>query len=230
VEPSCWTLGDRGCPQLELESKDEAVFRAIGDVLGSVFMPLRTASALHRAVARVPGVTWIPDAVDAAAGRHGLGITHEDSGSAPRSVLIFDEYTLAYTGSQVYFVKGAGGTTGDVLFGTDAVMDRGIVDRRGRCPPRPPAEADPSMGTVPGPGLPRYAGGGTREEPRPEAGPSAGRSAASDLGLPRSGPGSLHPLPSGAFPFLRQPRRRRHPGISAEGTTRHDAPCVRPAV
>lgn len=115
------------------ESKDEAVFRSIGDLLGSVIMPSETASALYKAVAKIPGITWIPDAVDAA-GRHGIGITHSDSGSATRSVLIFDEDTLAYFGSQAYFTRGAGGTGGDVLFGTDAVMERGVVDRQGDVP------------------------------------------------------------------------------------------------
>ncbi|MFE9677097.1 CU044_5270 family protein [Streptomyces sp. NPDC006259] len=117
----------------EGESEDEAVFRTIGDLLGRVIMPPATASALYKAVARIPGVTWIPDAVDAA-GRHGVGITHKDSGSATRSVLIFDGDTLAYIGSQGYFVGGAQGTAGDVLFGTDAVMDRGVVDRQGEVP------------------------------------------------------------------------------------------------
>ncbi|MEW2288763.1 CU044_5270 family protein [Streptomyces sp. NPDC047841] len=119
------------------ESKDEAVFRGIGDLLGSVIMPPATASALYKAVARVPGVTWIPDAVDAA-GRHGIGITHQDSGSATRSVLIFDKDTLAYLGSQAYFTDGGAttrGTRGDVLFGVDAVMARGVVDRHGEVPP-----------------------------------------------------------------------------------------------
>ncbi|MFD5569668.1 CU044_5270 family protein [Streptomyces cadmiisoli] len=118
------------------DSKDEAVFRTIGELLGSVIMPPATASALYKAVARIPGVTWIPDAVDAA-GRHGIGITHEDPGSATRTVLIFDKETLAYTGSQGYLVSDgteAGGTTGDVLFGIDAVMERGVVDRHGEVP------------------------------------------------------------------------------------------------
>ncbi|MEW1681914.1 CU044_5270 family protein [Streptomyces sp. NPDC093594] len=117
------------------ESEDEAVFRTIGDLLGSVIMPPETASALYKAVARIPGITRIPDAVDAA-GRHGIGITHRDSGSATRSVLIFDKGTLAYLGSQAYFTRGAGGAGDDVLFGTDAVMQRGVVDRQGDVPAR----------------------------------------------------------------------------------------------
>ncbi|WP_426567390.1 CU044_5270 family protein [Streptomyces canus] len=118
------------------ESEDEAVFRTIGDLLGSVIMPPATASALYKAVAKVPGITWIPDAVDAA-GRHGIGITHRDGGSATRSVLIFDKDTLAYIGSQAYFISDgakARGATSDVLFGIDAVMERGVVDRHGEVP------------------------------------------------------------------------------------------------
>ncbi|MDX3236053.1 CU044_5270 family protein [Streptomyces sp. ME03-5709C] len=122
------TAVDRG------ESQDEAVFRTIGDLLGSVIMPPATASALYKAVAKVPGVTWIPDAVDAA-GRHGIGITHRDGGSATRSVLVFDKDTLAYIGSQAYFINGgAKGSAGDVLYGIDAVVERGVVDRPGEVP------------------------------------------------------------------------------------------------
>jgi hypothetical protein len=120
------------------DSKDEAVFRTIGDLLGSAIMPPATASALYKSVARIPGITWIPDAADAA-GRHGIGITLRAAGSATRSVLIFNKETLAYTGSQDYFTNGgakadARGTTGDVLFGINAVMARGVVDRHGEVP------------------------------------------------------------------------------------------------
>jgi hypothetical protein len=118
------------------DSKDEAVFRTIGDLLGSVIMPPATASALYKAVAKIPGITWIPNAVDAA-GRHGIGITHEDAGSATRSVLIFDKDTLAYIGSQAYFINNEAkvrGTTSDALFSIDAVMERGVVDRHGEVP------------------------------------------------------------------------------------------------
>ena len=120
------------------DSKDEAVFRTIGDLLGSVITPPATASALYQAVAKIPGITWIPDAADAA-GRHGIGITHRDAGSATRSVLIFNKDTLAYTGSQAYFINhqakaNARGTTSDVLFGIDAVMGRGVVDRHSEVP------------------------------------------------------------------------------------------------
>ncbi|WP_329036827.1 CU044_5270 family protein [Streptomyces sp. NBC_00178] len=122
----------------ERETKDEAVFGTVGDLLFNAIMPPATASALYQAAARIPGVTWIPDAVDAA-GRHGIGITRRDARSATRTVLIFDKDTLAYTGSQSYFINhkskaDARGTTGDVLYGTDAVMERGVVDRHDEAP------------------------------------------------------------------------------------------------
>ncbi|GEC05022.1 hypothetical protein SSP24_26770 [Streptomyces spinoverrucosus] len=47
-------------------------------------------------------------------------------------MLIFDKDTLAYLGSQAYFVNDgarARGATSDVLFGIDAVMGCGVVDR-----------------------------------------------------------------------------------------------------
>ncbi|WP_167529575.1 hypothetical protein [Streptomyces spinoverrucosus] len=46
--------------------------------------------------------------------------------------MIFDKDTLAYLGSQAYFVNDgarARGATSDVLFGIDAVMGCGVVDR-----------------------------------------------------------------------------------------------------
>ncbi|WP_405668867.1 CU044_5270 family protein [Streptomyces sp. NBC_00055] len=123
------------------DSKDEAVFGWIRDLLASAIMPPATASALYKAVAEIPGITRLPDAVDAA-GRHGIGITHKDARSATRSVLIFNKDTLAYLGSQEYFVNygakaKAGGTTSDMLYGINAVMERGVVDRQGEVPAKP---------------------------------------------------------------------------------------------
>ncbi|MFC7263019.1 CU044_5270 family protein [Streptomyces lutosisoli] len=116
------------------DSKDQAVFGTIGDLLRSTIMPPETASALYKAVERIPGVTQIPDAVDAA-GRHGIGITREDAGSATRDVWIFDKHSFAYLGSRSYMTKDkARGITTDTLYGIDAVMKRAVVDRHGEEP------------------------------------------------------------------------------------------------
>lgn len=107
------------------------------DPEGGSLRPWLLGIATHKAHNANRGLRRrIPDAVDAA-GRHGIGITHEDAGSATRSVLIFDKGTLAYIGSQAYFVNNAAkarGTTSDAMFSIDAVMERGVVDRHGEVP------------------------------------------------------------------------------------------------
>jgi len=75
-------------------SQDETVFRNVGDLLRSTIMPPATASALYKVLERIPGVTVIPDTVDAA-GRHGIGITRKDPASATRDEWIFKKNTLA---------------------------------------------------------------------------------------------------------------------------------------
>ncbi|MEV7857729.1 CU044_5270 family protein [Streptomyces hirsutus] len=116
------------------DSKHQAVFGRIGDLLSSTIMPPATASGLYKAVERIPGVTQIPDAVDAA-GRHGIGITREDAESATRDVWIFDKHTFAHLGSRSYITRDeARGITTDTLYGIDAVMVRAVVDRHGEEP------------------------------------------------------------------------------------------------
>jgi len=118
------------------ETRDEAVFGRIGGLLHSTVMPPATAGALYRVVERIPGVTVVPDAVDAA-GRHGIGVTRRDPGSATRDEWIFDRDTLAYRGSRSYFTRNsARGIAADTLYGTDAVMRRAVVDRHGEEPAR----------------------------------------------------------------------------------------------
>ncbi|MFI7295289.1 CU044_5270 family protein [Streptomyces sp. NPDC050121] len=118
----------------EGESKEQAVFSQIGDLVSETIMPPANASAFYKAAAKIPGVKEIPDAVDAA-GRHGIGITREDAGSATRDEWIFDKGTLAYLGSRSYMTKDkARGITTDTLYGTDAVIKRAVVDRHGEEP------------------------------------------------------------------------------------------------
>ncbi|WP_128379743.1 CU044_5270 family protein [Streptomyces cavernae] len=118
----------------EGESKDQAVYGKIGDLLRETVMPPANAAALYKAVARIPGVTEIADAVDAA-GRHGIGITREDAASATRDEWIFDRKSLAYLGSRSYITKDKRkGARPDTLFGIDAVMQRAVVDRHGEEP------------------------------------------------------------------------------------------------
>lgn len=115
-------------------SEDETVFRNVGELLGSTILPPATASALYKVVEKIPGVTVIPDAVDAA-GRHGIGITRKDSTSTTRDEWIFNKDTLAYLGSRSYMTADKRtGVTPDTLYGIDAIMERGVVDNPGEVP------------------------------------------------------------------------------------------------
>ncbi|MHA5050714.1 CU044_5270 family protein [Streptomyces sp. SD15] len=118
----------------EGESKEQAVFSSIGDLVSETIMPPANASAFYKAAAKIPGVKEIPDAVDAA-GRHGIAITREDASSATRYEWIFDKGTLAFLGSRSYITKDeVKGITSDTLFGTSAIMERTVVDQHGKEP------------------------------------------------------------------------------------------------
>ncbi|MFD7922761.1 CU044_5270 family protein [Streptomyces sp. NPDC059740] len=115
------------------ETRDQAVFSTVGDLVSANSMPPENAAAFYRAIARIPGVRKVPDAVDAA-GRHGVGITLAHSAWADREVWIFDRDTLAYLGSRMYLTENGKSGRHEVLGGLDAVMQRGVVDRVGARP------------------------------------------------------------------------------------------------
>ncbi|MEU5836158.1 CU044_5270 family protein [Streptomyces diacarni] len=120
------------------QTRDQAVFEAIGDLVVNNLMPPENAAAFYRALARVPGVRKVPDAVDAA-GRHGVGITLKRSAYASRVVWIFDRDTLAYLGSRSYMAEDGKPGHDEALAGIDAVMKLGVVDRVGAKPEKPQA-------------------------------------------------------------------------------------------
>ncbi|MEU5955346.1 CU044_5270 family protein [Streptomyces sp. NPDC047525] len=122
------------------ETKAQAVFDKIGGLLGATIMPPENAAALYKAVAKLPGVTEVPDAVDAA-GRHGIGITLDESSYTTREEWIFDKKSFTYLGSRGYMTKNhqPGGRPGregnpEVLYGSSAVLERAVVDQRGMEP------------------------------------------------------------------------------------------------
>ncbi|MFF4030855.1 CU044_5270 family protein [Streptomyces sviceus] len=120
---------------VEGESRDQAVFSLIGDLIGGAVMPPANAAAFYRAAARLPGVREIPDAVDAT-GRHGIAITLDDTGFATRDEWIFDKRTLALLGSRFYITDPDRGITTEALAGTSAVMETAVVDKQGEVPAR----------------------------------------------------------------------------------------------
>ncbi|KRV49155.1 hypothetical protein AQ490_21340 [Wenjunlia vitaminophila] len=110
---------------------DQGAFVAIGDMLRHSAAPPATSAALYRAAARIPGVTTLPDAVDAA-GRHGVAVARTHDGE--RQEWIFDENSLRFLGTRTVLVKdsawGKAGTTVESV----ALTATGIVDEPGHTP------------------------------------------------------------------------------------------------
>lgn len=115
------------------KDRGQAVFNQIGDLVREQIMPSATAAAFYRAAARIPGVTELPDAVDAA-GRPGIAIARADAADGTRTEWIFDRTSLDYLGERTVFSRDTErAEAGTVLF-TSAVLERAVVDKSGRAP------------------------------------------------------------------------------------------------
>ncbi|MFF3328963.1 CU044_5270 family protein [Streptomyces sp. NPDC002888] len=119
-------------PTAQSRERDQAVFEQIGSLLGGL-MPPRTAAALYRAAAKIPGVTPDPQARDAI-GRRGLGIARDDTRYGIRTEWVFHEKDYSFLGSRSYLIKDASyGKAGTLLSGA-AELEHGVVDEAGRRP------------------------------------------------------------------------------------------------
>ncbi|MEV4629188.1 CU044_5270 family protein [Micromonospora sp. NPDC049523] len=88
--------------------QDQRVFELFCEIVQGQYLPAPVLAALFEAVATLPGVVVIPDAVDAA-GRHGVGVARTTDGLG--SALIFDPTTHEYLGSQDVKVVPTGPAT-----------------------------------------------------------------------------------------------------------------------
>ena len=105
---------------------DQEAFVTIGDLLKESAAPPQITAALYRAAALIPGVTSVPDAIDAA-GRHGIAVARDDG--TVRSEWIFNATTDELLGEREVLTKDdpeRGGRAGDVV-GTTAIMTKAIV-------------------------------------------------------------------------------------------------------
>jgi len=109
---------------------DSYVFTVAGDLIRERYLPPASLAAVFRATARVPGITVVGDAVDAA-GRHGISVGVNAHGV--RRELIFDRTSLAYLGERTITLGPNGGRTGNVT-GQAAQLRLAIVDRPGQLP------------------------------------------------------------------------------------------------
>ncbi|MFI5675512.1 CU044_5270 family protein [Streptomyces cellulosae] len=119
-------------PQPDRRERDQAVFEQIGFMIGRV-MPPRTAAALYRAAAKIPGVTPAPQAHDAI-GRKGLGIARDDTRYGIRTEWVFDAKTFDFLGSRSYLTKDGSYGKAGTLLSSEAVLEHAVVDEAGRQP------------------------------------------------------------------------------------------------
>jgi hypothetical protein len=106
------------------QSPGQEAFTTIGDLLDESIAPPEVSAALYKAAALIPGVSVVPDAVDAI-GRPGVAVSFTFNGE--QSEWIFDKNTLQWLGERD-FMNGT-------LTGKTAVLGRAFVDHPGEIPP-----------------------------------------------------------------------------------------------
>ncbi|MFJ1823300.1 CU044_5270 family protein [Streptomyces sp. NPDC087532] len=113
------------------QDPDQRAFTAIGDLLAETWAPPQVGAALYKAAAKIPGVTVIDAATDAA-GREGVAVARTAHGQ--QTQWIFDRTTYAFLGERTVLTEsGDAGPAGTVV-GTSAVLTRAAVDRTGETP------------------------------------------------------------------------------------------------
>jgi hypothetical protein len=116
-----------------LIEENQAMLMSAGVMMQDGIMPSAQAAALFRAVARIPGVTVVEDAVDAL-GRHGVGIAREDAKQPFRTEWIFDRKTHQLLGQRNSVTRDFGGLKKGTVSSDSATVRRAVVDKAGQRP------------------------------------------------------------------------------------------------
>ncbi|MFE9250097.1 CU044_5270 family protein [Streptomyces sp. NPDC007088] len=114
------------------QETDQIVFEQIGSWLGGL-VPPKTAAALYRAAAKIPGVREVPEAKDAI-GRSGLGIAREDTRYGNRTEWVFDKDDYSFLGSRDYLTRDTPYGKSGTLLSSSAEIEHAVVDRAGQTP------------------------------------------------------------------------------------------------
>ena len=109
-------------------SPDAEAFTTIGDLMRETIVPPRTAAALYRAAALIPGVTVVGHVTDAA-GRAGVAVAR--TAGQERDEWIFNPATGQFLGERDYNT-----VTGKVT-GESSVLRRAFTARAGQLPAAP---------------------------------------------------------------------------------------------
>ncbi|SFC18998.1 CU044_5270 family protein [Streptomyces aidingensis] len=110
---------------------DQQAFVTIGDLLREQLAPPQVSAALYQAAAKIPGVTVVEDAVDAA-GRQGIAVARTHDGQ--RTEWIFDEDSLEFLGERSVMVEDTSWAKAGQITATSAVLSRGVTDEPGQTP------------------------------------------------------------------------------------------------
>lgn len=114
------------------QDPNQRAFTAIGDLLAENWAPPKVSAALYRAAAKIPGVTVVRSAKDAA-GREGVAVARTARGQ--QTQWIFDRSSHAFLGERTVLTRaGDAGPAGTVV-GSSAVLTKAAVDRPGQTPP-----------------------------------------------------------------------------------------------
>ncbi|WP_327160910.1 CU044_5270 family protein [Streptomyces zaomyceticus] len=115
---------------------DQRAFTVIGTLLAETWAPPKVTAALYEAAARIPGVTVLPSAKDAA-GREGVAVTRTAHGE--QTQWIFDRTTSAFLGERTVLTGTTSAGRAGTVLGVSAVLAKAGVGAPGDVPGAPRA-------------------------------------------------------------------------------------------
>ncbi|MFD8210209.1 CU044_5270 family protein [Streptomyces sp. NPDC059695] len=110
---------------------DQRAFTAIGTLLAETWAPPKVTAALYGAAARIPGVTVLPSAKDAA-GREGVAVARTAHGE--QTQWIFDRTTSAFLGERTVLTETTPAGRAGTVLGVSAVLAKGAAAAPGKLP------------------------------------------------------------------------------------------------
>ncbi|MFH8842553.1 CU044_5270 family protein [Streptomyces sp. NPDC017868] len=110
---------------------DQRAFTAIGTLLAETWAPPKVTAALYEAAARIPGVTVLPSAKDAA-GREGVAVARTAHGE--QTQWIFDRATSAFLGERTVLTRTTSAGRAGTVLGVSAVLAKAAAPAPGELP------------------------------------------------------------------------------------------------
>ncbi|MDX2564959.1 CU044_5270 family protein [Streptomyces sp. TX20-6-3] len=110
---------------------DQRAFTAIGTLLAETWAPPQVTAALYGAAARIPGVTLLPSAKDAA-GREGVAVARTAHGE--QTQWIFDRTTSAFLGERTVLTETTSAGGAGTVLGVSAVLAKASAPAPGVLP------------------------------------------------------------------------------------------------